>query len=149
MSNGLKAVLVVIVAVAITIFFGAVLAVASEDIPERHEERTKEKRKMRKIEKVITAIVIAFAVMAALMVTAGAEERNIEKQFVFGRYAPVVAIHHPVYNWVLESRPLCNQGIQSRGLHSEIPDIYTERIQDGRSGDRQIRDGNGQRYAGI
>ena len=60
---------------------------------------------MDKTIKAITAIIIAIACVAALMVTTEAEERYIEKQFVFGRYAPVVAIHHPVYNWVLELRP--------------------------------------------
>ena len=59
---------------------------------------------MKGVLKAITAIIIAMAITAILIVTANAETRYIEKTFVFGRYAPNVIIHHPVYDWVLTAK---------------------------------------------
>lgn len=55
--------------------------------------------------KKITAILTMIMLMFALTVPAQAETRYIEKTFTYGKYAPTVVIHHPVYNWVLEAKP--------------------------------------------
>lgn len=60
---------------------------------------------MKKVLKAAVAVIVALAITVIMIVTANAETRYIEKTFVFGRYAPTVVIHHPVYNWVLEAKP--------------------------------------------
>ena len=50
--------------------------------------------------KVVTAIIIALGITAALIVSAEAEERYIEKVFSFGKYSPTIHIMnaaHPSY----------------------------------------------------
>lgn len=103
---------------------------------------------MDKTIKAITAIIIAIACVAALMVTAEAEERYIEKKFVFGKYAPTVVIEHPVYTWVLESQPdgSLKWSKPVEGKHSQIFTI----LPGGYSGYYKIREfdngGYEQRY---
>lgn len=59
---------------------------------------------MNRIIRTITAVIIAAACIAALMVTAEADSRYIERSFTFEEYAPVISIDHGLYKWSLEAQ---------------------------------------------
>lgn len=59
---------------------------------------------MKKIIQLIFAGIIMFIMAMIVMVSVSAEERYIEKEFVFPGYSPVVAIDHGSYDWALEMR---------------------------------------------
>ena len=98
-----EAAAVIVASLAVTVFFGAVLAIASEDIPTIIDDKTEEST-MKKIEKTIIAIIMVIVCMGALMLTAEADTRYMEKSFSFGNYAPNVRLIHGYYqSYALET----------------------------------------------
>ena len=59
---------------------------------------------MKKVLNLIFVGVVLFLMSMIVMVSASAEERYIEKEFVFPGYSPVVSIDHGSYDWTLEMR---------------------------------------------
>ena len=60
---------------------------------------------MNKFLKAATALIIAIAITAIMIATANAETRYIEKQFVFGSYAPQIHIINAGLSTALEVNP--------------------------------------------